>query len=174
LAACLRGPDDFGQALTAFSRAIRAQRRLGRLAPAFFDSTEVNRLQQRRKEEAAWRAVWEPALESVYGPDQNAPAPDPSLPQTPKCSRMRHAVERELASLDRWMSAGSLALERYERRRSRALPSVSRIARLIEIGMEFGRLACGEPAIPDDSSCARALADLERIYGDREGNQSTA
>ena len=107
-AGCRRGPDDLGQALTAFSRAIRAHRRLGRLAPEFFDSTEVNRLRQRRKEDAAWRAIWEPALESVYGPDSVAASPDPGHPQKPKCSRTRRAVEQELASLDFWMSAGSL------------------------------------------------------------------
>src|SRR5262245_7576986 len=61
------GPDDFSQALTAFRRAIRAHRRLARLSPEFFDSTEIDRLAHRRKADAEWMALWEPALNSVYG-----------------------------------------------------------------------------------------------------------
>src|SRR6267378_3656762 len=48
------------------TRAIRAHRRLALLAPEFFDSTEINRLEQRRKEDAEWRAIWEPALKRIY------------------------------------------------------------------------------------------------------------
>src|SRR5438094_6281046 len=72
------GPDDFSQALTAFSRAIRAHRRLARLAPEFFDATEVDRLARQRKEDAEWRALWEPALNRIYGS-----APDEKLAHDP-------------------------------------------------------------------------------------------
>ena len=163
-----RRPDDLAQALTAFTRAIRAHRRLARFAPEFFDSTEINRLEQLRKEDAEWRAMWEPALKRIYRADHVAPPPDPSqgLPSRPKCSRTRRAVERELASLRFWMSAGSLALATYERRRSYALPSLSRVARLLKIGFEFADLACGEPVVPDTAGHEQARADLERIYGD--------
>src|SRR6476659_9140374 len=95
-------PDDFSQALTAFARAIRAHRRLARLAPEFFDSTEIDRLAHRRKADAEWMAMWEPALEKVYGPSppgepRHNPLNDP--PQPPKSARTRRAVEREF---DNW------------------------------------------------------------------------
>ena len=57
-------------------------------------------------------------------------------------------------------------MTRYKRRRSYALPSLSCVARLLEIGFEFAHLACGELAVPDTASHEQALADLERIYGD--------
>src|SRR5689334_20868788 len=63
-----RGPDDLAQALTALSRAIRAHRRMAKLAPHLFDATEMNRIAQRKKEDAEWRSMWEPELEKVYGP----------------------------------------------------------------------------------------------------------
>jgi len=44
--------------------------------------------------------------------------------------------------------------------------SLSRVARLLEIGFEFADLACGEPVVPDTASHEQARADLERIYGD--------
>src|SRR5215813_4523153 len=59
------GLPDLSQALTAFTRAIRAHRRLARLAPEFFDSTEVDRLAHRRKQDAEWMALWEPALNRI-------------------------------------------------------------------------------------------------------------
>src|SRR5882672_10926565 len=73
------GPDDFSQALTAFKRAICAHRRLVRLALEVFDSTEVDKLARRRKEDAEWRALWEPALNRIYGSSpEEKPACDPS------------------------------------------------------------------------------------------------
>jgi hypothetical protein len=165
-----RGPDALSQALTAFTRAIRAHRRLAKLAPELFDATEINRLTQRCKEDAAWRAVWEPALNRIYGSEPIKPAPGPfaHIPPLPKSPRTRRAVERELASWRLWMTAGSLAFARYQRRRPYALLSLTRIARLFEIGFAFAELACGQPAQPDTAGHERALADLERIYGDRK------
>jgi hypothetical protein len=171
LFAPLPGPDDFSQALTAFTRAIRAHRRLARLAPEFFDSTEVDRLARRRKEDAEWRALWEPALNRVYGssPDEKL-ACDPSaeLPQWPKSPRTNRAIEREFASWRFWMSAGKLAMARHRQRRPHAVPSLGRIARLLQIAFDFARLACGSPPSKEElesSSHAQALADLKRIYG---------
>ena len=155
-----RGPDELSQALTAFTRAIRAHRRLAKLAPQFFDSTQFNRLEQRRKEDAEWRAMWEPALNRISDPLAH-------IPPLPKSPRTLRAMELEFASWRFWMAAGSLAIARYQRRRPSALPSLSRVARLLEIGFTFAQLACGEPAEPDTSSHERALADLQRIYGDR-------
>src|ERR1041385_40096 len=165
-----RRPNDLSQALTAFSRAIRAHRRLAKLAPHLFDATEMNRIEQRKKEDAEWRAMWEPALEKVYGPStEKWPEPVYHSPLSPQTLR---AVDRHYAQWRLWMDIGSLALERFQRRRPYALPSLSRIARLLDIGFTFARLACGEPAEPDTASHAQALADLERIYGDKATNAS--
>jgi hypothetical protein len=171
-----RGPDDLSQALTAFTRAIRAHRRLARLAPAFFDSTEINRLAQRRKEDAEWRALWEPALERAYGSAYVGPPPDSfaEIPAPPKSSRTRRAVQRELDSWNFWIAAGSLAMARYRRSRPYALPSFGRIALLIEIAFKFANLACGSPAVPDYSSHAQALADLQRAYSHQAQGDSHA
>jgi hypothetical protein len=166
------GPDDFSQALTAFTRAIRAHRRLARLAPEIFDATEVDRLARRRKEDAEWMALWEPALNQAYGssPDER-PLSDPSadLPQLPKSPRTLRAVEREFDSWCFWMSAGKLAMARHQQRRPHALPSLTRVARLLEIAFDFAQLAVGSPPSKEQlesSGHDQALADLKRIYGD--------
>ena len=162
--------------MTAFNRAIRAHRRLAKLAPQFFDATTINRLELQRKEDAEWMALWEPVLIRVYGPQPTKQAPDPfadtfPLPKSPRTLR---AIEREYASLQFWMCAGSLAMARYKSRNSRCLLSLSRIARLLDIGIAFGNLACGEPAKPNTERHERALADLERIYGcDPSASSST-
>src|SRR3954465_7433100 len=138
-----RGPDDLAQALTALSRAIRAHRRMAKLAPHLFDTTEINRIELRRKEDAEWRAQREPALEKVYGPStQKWPELTYHKPLSPQTLR---AVDRHYDLWRFWMTAGSEALARYKRRRPHDLPSLSRVARLLDIGITFGRLACGEP-----------------------------
>ena len=83
-----RGPDDLSEAITAMNRAIRAHRRLAKLAPEIFDSTEVNRLAHRRRQDAEWQAVWEPALIEVYGPSPPKDShrdPLADQPQLPRC-----------------------------------------------------------------------------------------
>jgi hypothetical protein len=159
-----RGPDALSQALTAFARAIRAHRRLAKLAPHLFDATEINRLEQRRRADAEWRASWEPVFQKTYGPtNQKWPETIYHMPLSPK---VLHKVEQ---LYDQWrfeLEAGSLALESYLCRRPFDLIPLSRLARLLDIGLTFGRLACGEIPAPDNSH-SQALADLKRIYGDR-------
>jgi hypothetical protein len=158
-----RGPDDLAQALTALARAIRAHRRMAKLAPHLFDATEMNRIEQRKKEDAEWRAMWEPALEQVYGPSAHKwPERAYHMPLSPQTLR---AMDRHYDLWRFWIDIGSLALERHQRRRPYALPSLSRVARLLDIGFTLGHLACGEPAVPDPSRHDQALADLERAYG---------
>jgi hypothetical protein len=77
-------------------------------------------------------------------------------------------VEQELAGRDLWIASGRLALERHHQRRPHARPSLSRIARLLQIAHDFGVLACGPPSAntaPESSRFANCLADLERAYG---------
>ncbi len=164
-----RGPDDLSQAITAMNRAIRAHRRLCRLAPEIFDSTEVDRLAHRRKQDAEWQAVWEPALIEVYGPSPPEESRRNALvdqPQLPRCARTRRVIEREYAEWRFWMEANRLATDRYQQRRPHALASVSQIARLIDAAMTFGQLACGSfNPTSEPPAHAQALTDLKRAYG---------
>jgi hypothetical protein len=66
------------------------------------------------------------------------------------------------------MDTAKLAFARHQQRRPHALPSLSRIARLLQIAHDFGVLACGPPSAntaPESSRFANCLADLERAYG---------
>jgi hypothetical protein len=165
-----RGPDDLAQALTALRHAITAHRKLARLAPEFFDSTEIDRLAHRRKADAEWMATWEPALNQDYGlppPEEPRRNPLADLPEPPKSPRTRRAVEREFASWQFWVAAGRIAMARHQQRRPHALLSLSRIARLLQIGFDFAKLACGsyDPKADKSLNHDQALADLERAYG---------
>jgi hypothetical protein len=141
---------------------------MAKLAPHLFDATEMNRIEQRRKEDAEWRAMWEPALEQVYGPSTEK-RPEPAY-HMPLSSQTLRAVDRHYDLWRFWMDIGSLALKRHQHRRPYDLPSLSRIARLLDIGFALANLACGEPAEPGNASHQQALADLERIYGDKNQN----
>lgn len=80
------GPDYLGQALRALQRAINTHKKLARLAPQYFDSTEVDRLAYLRMEEAERRATREPVLNRVYGcsdDPRSAAPPSQYLPQPP-------------------------------------------------------------------------------------------
>jgi len=166
-----RPPDDLGHALTALTRAIRSHRKLAKLAPHLFDATEMNRIEQRKKEDAEWRAMWEPALETVYGPStEKWPEPTYHMPLSPQTLR---AVDRHYARWRFWMDIGSQALVRFERRQPYALPSMSRIARLLDIGFTLAHLACGEPARPDPAPHAQALAGSRtRLWSTSAGRRN--
>jgi hypothetical protein len=166
-----RGPDDLTQGLTAFTRAIRCHRRLARLAPRSFDASVVDQERRERAEQRRWMALWETALAKAYGckPDTIPPDPAADLPPLPS-PRIQRAVERELAGWDFWMAAGRLAMDRHQQRRPHALMSLTRLARLLQISMDFGLLAVGRPAQPEtsfESRCENFMADLERAYGQR-------
>ena len=162
-----RVPDDLGLALASYGRAIRAHRRLARLAPRFFDSVVIERERREHEARRRWMASWEPALARAYGCEPKPPDPAPDLPPLPP-PRTQRAVDRELASWAFWLNAGQVARERFQLRRPHALLSLSRLARLCELGFELGRLACGlDSRLPqsDPDNHDSALADLNRAYG---------
>lgn len=166
-----RGADDLSQALTAFGRAIRCRRRLARLAPRFFDSAVVDREAREQEERRDWMETWRPILDKVYGPATDADRraevePDHAPLPGPRTLR---AVERELDGWEFWISAGRLAMARYRQRRPHALPSLSQVVRLINLGSVFGRLACGLPsrqtAPPAPVNVPDYKETLARAYG---------
>jgi hypothetical protein len=162
-----RAPDDLREALVAFRQAIRAHRRLAKLAPRFFDSVIVNRERREREDRRRWMAVWEPALAKVYGCEPEPYNPMDDLPPLPHPNTQR-AVERHLAARSFWMKAGHMALELYGQRRPHDLMDLSRMARLLQIAFDFKLLATGidpqrpEPEPPNHDA---AWADLQRAYG---------
>ena len=175
-----REPSDFAAALTAFARALRCHGRLARIAPACFDSAVVEREARERLERRRWMQSWEPYLEKAYGPAATAEPRSGVAPESVPVlgPRTQRAVNRELAGWNFWLAAGDRAMDRHQRRRPHALPSFTQLARLIEIGTSFGRLACGldsgspvPPASPVAPDCDAALA---RIYGHARSINSLA
>ncbi len=162
-----RGPDDLGQALTAFNRALRAHRHMARLAPSFFDEAVRQREAQNRAEQRRWMATWEPFLARAYGVEHTPPPPADDLPPLPP-PQIQRAVERHLAAFWFWMEAGRTARERHELRHPHALLSLSRIARLLDLAFAFKTLAVGLDSpnpLPEKITYDYNLTDLKRAYG---------
>jgi hypothetical protein len=163
-----RGPSDFNQALTAYRRALRAHRRLARLAPEFFDEAVIQREAENRAERRRWMATWEPALAKAYG--QKARAPDHDAEEKPPLPppRIQRKVDHLLAELQLWMNAGHLAMRRHRRQHPHGLLSLTQMARLLEVGFALGRMACGMDSpneLPEKITYDDEWPDLERAYG---------
>ncbi len=164
-----RAPDDLGTALTCFRRAVGAHRRLARLAPRSFDSALIERERREQQARRQWIDSCHAALLKVYGAAPTPPPPVPDLPPLPP-RRTQLAVERELASCRAWLGLGGDALRRFRIRNPHARVSFSRLTRLFELANALARLATGaDSAQPqaEPTVYATAMADLERIYGDR-------
>jgi len=169
LRSCLRGrggPSDFTQMLTALGRAVRAHRQLARLAPSFFDAAVVDRERENRTEQQKWMATWEPYLAKAYGvpPELPVVAEVPRLPH-PNTQR---AVERRLAEMPLWLAAAHAARERHQQRRPHALPSLTQLARLLQLAFDLKYLALGLNSpnrLPDKITYDYELTDLKRGYG---------
>jgi hypothetical protein len=113
-----------GDALTAFGRALRAHRRMAKLAPRFFDQAVIDREAENRAEQRRWMATWEPALAKAYGTKPEMPAATDDLPPPPPPCTQR-AVERQLAAWNLWMEIGRAAMERHQQRHPHALLSLT-------------------------------------------------
>lgn len=168
---CLRGrrrePDDFAQMLTAFGRAIRAHQQLTRLAPRFFDAAVVDRERENRAEKQKWMAMWEPIIAKAYGVAPELPDLADDLPQLPHPNTQR-AVERRLAELSLWLAAAHAARERHRQRQPHALPSLTRLARLLQMAFDLKKMVLGldsKNPLPDKITYDYELTDLKRGYG---------
>lgn len=171
LRGCLRGrrrePDDFVQMLTAMGRAVRAHRKLARLAPSFFDAAVVNRERENRDEQRRWMAMWEPILAKAYGVDPEPPSTAGEIPPLPS-PRTQRAVDRQLAELQLWLAAAHAARERHRQRRPHALPSWTQLARLLERAFDLKKLVLGldsKNPLPEKIAYDYEFTDLKRAYG---------
>ncbi len=168
------GQNYLAQALTAFRRAIRAHRKLVRLAPHLFDFAVVDQERREREERRRRQALIEPLLEKVYGPPTpaereaqlQAESEAESLPKLhPRTERV---MEREWANWNFWIAIGRLALARHHQRRPHAVLSFHQIAALMDVGVTLQRLACGKDSKPSPSDIVCEdnpwEQDLERAY----------
>ncbi len=159
------------ETLAAFARAIRLHRRLIKLAPRIYDAAFVHREEQQRLESLARRKKWEPAFLKIYGAtgcDRSEPRDWPALPQNP---RIRQAIEPAEAQRAIWMEIGQSALADFQKFQPHAVLRLTQIARLLDIGITFGRLATGIESLPPGpeplpSGYLDSEAALEKIYGD--------
>ena len=161
-----RGPDDFAQALTAFRRALRAHRKLTRLAPSFFDAAVVERERENRAEQRRWMALWEPILAKVYGVEPE-PLPADTPPPLPP-PRIQRAVDRELAELQLCLEAGHVAMARYQQRNPHALLSWTRMARCLDLAFDLKKMVLGLDSpnpLPEKITYDYEFTDLKRAYG---------
>ncbi len=162
-----RGPDDLSQAITAMGRALRAHRRLARLAPSFFDPAVMHREAENHAERRRWMATWEPYIAKAYGVEPRPPETTDDQPPLPP-PRIQRQVNLKLAEWQMSLDVGHTFMERYRQRHPHALMSFSRMARLLEIGLATKRLACGLENInplPDKLAYDYNLTDLKRAYG---------
>jgi hypothetical protein len=172
---------DLTAACLALNRAIRAHRRLVKIAPDVFDPVVVRREAREREEAERWRQEWEPALNKIYGPDPNpskVDLQDQWSSDSFKSPRLKAAIEFHLAESELWLKSGTAALQRFQQRHPRSPISAFAIARLLETASRLGELACGPPAEPEVaaenefSGYLSPLAAAEKIYG--RPNQDSA
>jgi len=96
------------------------------------------------------------------------------LPPLPPPQTQR-AVERHLAAFWFWLEAGRIARERHQQRHPHALPSLSRLARLLDLALEFKKLALAgfSQSVAEKITYDYNLTDLKRAYGHRDGPLSS-
>jgi hypothetical protein len=142
---------------------------MAKLAPRFFDAAVLDREAFNRAEQRRWMATWEPVVARAYGVE-HAPAPPsndrPPLPPP----RIQEAVERHLADWRMWMDLGRQAMERYRQRHPHALMSLCRMARLMDLGFEFAKLAVGLDSpnpLPEKITYDYNFTDFKRAYGQK-------
>jgi hypothetical protein len=168
-------------AIVAFHRAIRAHRRLMKLAPDQYDYGRVKFLAAERARAVEKRASWLVALEKVYGPEARQGVPDDWLLPKPKTLSVRtqRAVERELAAWELWLSIGHEALSRAQKVHAASNMSLNTLCSLIETAMTLGRLATGRETNwsppNEERQNERSFEEaLQMIYGPDEAPPPSA
>ncbi len=170
-----RRPNHVSDAIHALQKAVRARRRLMRLAPRVFDNAVVDRELASRARDETWQAECHQALTKVFDVEpQPARSPCDALAQCwPKSRRTLRAIEREMAAYQLWFHLGQVALRRFQERQPHARLGLNQIARLLNLADSLGRIATGlETTAPKEISGAEGYLDvrtaLEKIYGEPE------
>lgn len=162
-------------ALKAFRLAIRAHRRLIKLAPDLYDHARRSFLAAERAEAERNRDEWLSVVREVYGPDavdrqrSRWPIPEPS----PLSSPTQRLLDQELADLEFWLAAAKEALSRAMKLDASSSMDLSMIARLVDTAGTLGRLSAGlethwlppEPVANSELTFEEAL---RKIYGSPE------
>ena len=167
-------PNYLSAALGAFGRAIRAHRRLMKLAPDRFDYGIVRQNRLAAEKEEKRLAEIEARVREACGVGPPSPASPRILkPQVfrkkinPRTARV---IEREVESWTLWLAAGHEFLSLFEKQHRTETLSLTTIARLLDTAMTLGRLSTGRetnwkepaPSPQPEWSFEEALA---RIYG---------
>jgi hypothetical protein len=153
--------------LTAFGCAVRAHRKLARLAPSFFDAAVVARERENRAGQRRWMAMWEPLLAKAYGVAPEPVADPIAWPPLPSPATQR-AVDRQLAELQLWLAAAHAAGERHRQCRPHALPTLTQLARLLQRAFDLKKMVLGldsKNPLPDKITYDYEFTGLKRSYG---------
>ncbi len=173
-----RGPavNHLSRALFALGKTIRAGQNLARLAPEVFDMARVAKDAAQAEQQAALRVELESALTRAYGPAADPPSAEPEKPGDPLARYSRrtlHAIERETAARELWLTIGRQAWHDFRRTRPHARIGLGQIARVLSIASKLGRLATGldtsrSASSPPPLETPDFRAALDRLYGDSE------
>ncbi|HTD67521.1 MAG TPA: hypothetical protein VK846_13430 [Candidatus Limnocylindria bacterium] len=162
-------------ALVAFRRAIRAHRRLMKLAPHRFDHGVMNHAAAEQEETEKRMASFKAALIKVYGDEARpcvekhfAPAPPPRLNA---CTE--RAIAEEFDNWELWLRIGNESLSQFKRHHQGARVTLSSLCRLMETASTLGRLSTGletnfQPVEPLPDGTLSFEAALAKIYGTPE------
>lgn len=157
------------QGISALGKAIRAHRRLMKLAPSLFDFGILDREAAQYKEQKEWMALWEPYLEKVYAGalDETAPCAENERCnksakkvqngsagnggldddywqfKIPKSPEILAAMEHEYQQWQLGMASARENLQLHEKLRPHAVMSLTSVARLLDAGTTLRRLATG-------------------------------
>ena len=151
-------PNYLSAALSAFGRAIRAHRRLMKLAPDRFDYGIVRQNRLAAEKEEKRLAEIEAMVRKAYGvgpPSAESPRIlKPHIVAKKTNPRTARVIDREVESWTVWLAAGNEFLTLFEQQHRTDTLSLTTVARLLDTAMTLGRLSTGretnwkEPAPP--------------------------
>jgi len=172
-------PNYIGMALRAWRHAIRARRKLMKLAPEIWDMGVVKRLARERAEDEKLQAEMRAAIARVYGVSEADLPPPPNHDpfSWKRTAQTKRAIERAESEREFWLHMADLAYEQFQSRRPHGWLTLSQIADLLDVASQLGRLATGletfdhEPEQRIEPHLSFRAA-LEKIYG--SGNAEPA
>jgi len=143
-----RAPNYLGQALAAFGRAVRAHRRLIKLAPERFDVAVRDRLARERAAEDQRLNQWAAEIAKVYGVSEAEAVKQMhqgrnGAETVRKSSAREREVERWQGKLESWLAIGQEAFDWHETLTPHRWLSLGTIARLLDLSSSLGRLSTG-------------------------------